>query len=207
MKKVVLAFSGGLDTSFCIPYLAEQGYEVHAVAVDTGGFSPEDIRRMRARVRRLPAKELRVVNARQVFYSKLVSYVIKANVLRGDVYPLCVGPERIVQAEQVVRVARQLKADALAHGSTGAGNDQVRFDVAFRTLAPDLPVLTPIRDLNWSRGRETDYLKRHGLSVETVTRDYSINRGMLGTTIGGKETKSPWGLPPIVVPSIPRLIE
>ena len=196
MKTVVLAFSGGLDTSFCVPWLREQGYEVHAVAVDTGGFAARDRAAIRSRSRRLGARKLTVVDARQKFYDQLVSYIIKANVLRGGVYPLCVGPERIVQATEVVRVARRVGAAALAHGSTGAGNDQVRFDVAFRTLAPDLPVLTPIRDLGLSREAEVSYLARHGLKVGRVTRGYSINRGMLGTTIGGRETKGSWGLPP-----------
>lgn len=196
MKRVVLAFSGGLDTSFCIPWLREQGYAVYAVAVDTGGFSPADRAAIRNRALQLGAVRFTLVDARQSFYDRLVSYIIKANVLRGGVYPLCVGPERIVQAIEVVRVARRVKADALCHGSTGAGNDQVRFDVAFRTLAPDLPVLTPIRDLDLGRAAEAEYLTKCGLKVGTVTRGYSVNQGMLGTTIGGKETRGSWGLPP-----------
>ncbi len=196
MKKAVLAFSGGLDTSYCVFYLQEQGYEVVTVTVDTGGFTEEELTAIEARALDLGASTHHTLDGKQALYDRMVSTIIKGNILRGGVYPLSVGPERVIQAAQVVRIAREVGAEAVAHGSTGAGNDQVRFDVAVRTLAPELEIISPIRDQGMTRAEETTYLQAHGVPVDAETKAYSINQGMLGTTIGGKETKSSWGVPP-----------
>ncbi len=205
MKKAVLAFSGGLDTSYCVLYLQEQGYEVVTVTVDTGGFTEEELTAIEARSVDLGASEHHTLDGKQALYDQMVSTIIKGNVLRGGVYPLSVGPERVIQAAEAVRIAREVGAKAIAHGSTGAGNDQVRFDVVVRTLAPELEIITPIRDQGMTRPEEAAYLQEHGVSVSAETKAYSINQGMLGTTIGGKETKSSWLVPsddvyPTVVP-------
>ncbi|MBI5613703.1 argininosuccinate synthase [Candidatus Gottesmanbacteria bacterium] len=196
MKKVVLAFSGGLDTSFCVPYLKEKGCEVYAVTVDTGGFSSEDIEKIKEKSKELKVKKHYFIDGKKALYSKIVVYVIKANILRGGVYPLSAGPERIIQATEVVKIAKKIGATAIAHGSTGAGNDQVRFDVAIKTLASEMEIMTSIRDLGISREEETKYLEKHGFTVEKKSKSYSINKGLLGTTIGGKETKDSWTVPP-----------
>lgn len=196
MKKIVLAFSGGLDTSFCVPYLKEKGYEVYAATVDTGGFTHGEMTKIKNRAKELQVKKHVVIDGKEDLYHQIVSYVIKANVLRGGVYPLCAGPERIIQATKVVEIANQIGASSIAHGSTGAGNDQIRFDVAIHTLAPTLEIITPIRELGMSREEEVAYLEKHGITVEKSSKDYSVNKGLLGTTIGGKETKNSWELPP-----------
>ena len=192
-KKVVLAYSGGLDTSYCIPYLQEnEACEVITVTVDTGGFSPEELKRIEERAALLGVLSHETVDGRQRVFDNYVSYLIKGNVLRGAVYPLAVAAERVVQAEMIAAVARREKADAVAHGSTGAGNDQVRFDIAFGVLLPDMPVLTPIRDQNLSRDEEFDYLVERGVEIDKTLREYSINSGLWGATIGGGETHDPW---------------
>jgi argininosuccinate synthase len=197
MNRIVLAFSGGLDTSFCAVWLREQtGAEIVTVCVDTGGFSPAGLAAVEARARSLGATEHRNVDARAEVWSRFVSWLVKGNVLRGGSYPVSVGCERTAQAEAVVRVAQELGADAVAHGSTGAGNDQVRFDVAIGALAPGLRILTPIRDLNWSREQESGWLSERGVDVPAATVSYSLNEGLFGTTIGGKETHDPWAAPP-----------
>ena len=197
MNTAVLAFSGGLDTSFCAVWLREQGARrVVTVCVDTGGFSADELARIEARARALGVDEHRTVDARQVVWDRFVSYLIKGNVLRGGVYPLSVGCERTAQAEAVVDVAREVGADTIAHGSTGAGNDQVRFDVAIAARAPELAIVTPIRELNWSREQETAWLAERGFDVPTMTTAYSLNEGLFGTTIGGRETHDPWKVPP-----------
>ncbi len=196
MKKIVLAFSGGLDTSFCVPYLKEKGYEVYAATIDTGGFTQKDFLKIRDRAKELNVKKHFFVDGKESLYDKIVTYVIKGNILRGGVYPLCAGPERIIQAIEVIKIAKKIDASAVAHGSTGAGNDQVRFDVAIQTLAPELEIITPIRELGITRDEEVSYLEKHGIAVDKSSKDYSINKGMLGTTIGGKETKNSWELPP-----------
>ncbi|MEZ4700374.1 MAG: argininosuccinate synthase [Rhodothermales bacterium] len=186
---IVLAFSGGLDTSFCVPYLKETYDEpVYTVTVNTGGLSAEDEKDLIDRSRALGAVAHHTVDGRSELFKNHLSYLIKGNVLRGGVYPLCVGPERVTQAQKIVEMARQLNARAVAHGSTGAGNDQVRFDVALRLLASDLEVITPIRTLGYSRAQTTEYLNERGFEVNKSTTTYSINRGLWGTTIGGKET-------------------
>lgn len=186
---IVLAFSGGLDTSFCVPYLRETYKEpVYTVTVNTGGFTAEALAEIEALSQRLGAAGHFTLDGRYELFWDHLSYLIKGNVLRGGVYPLCVGPERIVQARKVVELARQLGARAIAHGSTGAGNDQVRFDVALRILADDLEILTPIRELSLSRAAATAYLRERGIAVPEKKTAYSINRGLWGTTIGGRET-------------------
>lgn len=217
---IVLAFSGGLDTSFCVPFLRETyGQPVHTVTVNTGGV--EDAEALEERALALGAETHHLIDGRVDLFEGALSYLIKGNVLRGQVYPLCVGPERAVQARKVVEVARNVKASAVAHGSTGAGNDQVRFDTALRlmserTSGPGLDLLAPIRENELSRAATTDFLKTRGFSVPPQTTDYSINRGLWGTTIGGKETHSsasplppgayPDTVPPTEAPDAPRTL-
>ena len=186
---IVLAFSGGLDTSFCVPYLHET-YDapVHTVTVDTGGLTDADRAAIAARAAHLGADEHHLFDGRTPLYDDHLSYLIKGNVLRGGVYPLCVGPERIVQARAVADVAQAVGASTIAHGSTGAGNDQVRFDVALQLADETLDVIAPIRSLGLSREESTAFLEERGVEVPDDTTDYSINRGLWGTTIGGKET-------------------
>ena len=190
---VVLAYSGGLDTSYCIPYLQEKkGYDVVSVTVDTGGFQAGEIAGLEKRARTLGVIEHRTIDARQDVFDRYASYLIKGNVLRGALYPLSVAAERTAQADAVARVARELKAQAVSHGSTGAGNDQVRFDIAFSVLLPGVPVLTPIRDERLSRKAEYEFLKSRGVAIEKRVEEYSINTGLWGTTIGGGPTHDPW---------------
>ena len=186
---IVLAFSGGLDTSFCVPYLHET-YKcpVHTVTVNTGGVVPDEAAAIEARALELGAASHHLIDGRQALYEDHLSYLIKGNVLRGAVYPLCVGPERVVQAQGVVDVAEEVGATTVAHGSTGAGNDQVRFDVALQILGDDLEILAPIRELGLTRQASTDFLTEHGFDVPADTTTYSINRGLWGTTVGGQET-------------------
>ncbi len=192
----VLAFSGGLDTSFCVPWLREQGYDVVTVTVDTGGFSPEDLTQIGARSKELGAIAHHTVDGRVDLWRLVVSYIIKGNVLRGGVYPLCAGPERLVQAMHVVEAARLCGAKAVAHGSTSAGNDQVRFDLAVRVLMPGADIVAPIRELGAQRTTEVEFLSSRGFGVPEKVGRYSINKGLLGTTIGGGETLNSWDYPP-----------
>lgn len=188
---IVLAFSGGLDTSFCVPYLIETyGEPVYTVTVNTGGITDQDAKELEQKSKSLGAAQHRTIDARADLYRDLLSYLIKGNVLRGGVYPLCVGPERVTQAQKVVEAAKDIGARAIAHGSTGAGNDQVRFDVAARLLANNLDILTPIRTMGLSRLETTAYLKDRGVNVPPKKTTYSINKGLWGTTIGGAETHS-----------------
>lgn len=196
-QRIVLAFSGGLDTSFCAAWLqAERGLEVLSVCVDTGGFDAAGLAVVEQRAHELGVAEHRNLNARDDVCARFVSYVIKGQALRGGVYPLSVAAERTAQAEAVVAVAREVGASAIAHGSTGAGNDQVRFDVALAALAPDLSVIAPVRELGWSRQQEADWLVAHGHQVPDATVSYSLNAGLVGNTIGGKETHDSWSMPP-----------
>jgi len=187
--KVVLAFSGGLDTSYCIPYLIEKkGYDVITVTVDTGGFAPGEVKAIESRARSLGAIAHHTVDARARVFDRYATYLIKGNVLRGDVYPLSVAAERVAQAESVAEAALREKAAAVAHGSTGAGNDQVRFDIAFSVLLPGIPVLTPIRDEKLTREEEYAFLEARGVKIDRKVREYSINSGLWGATIGGGVT-------------------
>jgi argininosuccinate synthase len=190
--RTLLAFSGGLDTSFCVLWLREQGREVHTVTVDTGGFGDAELARIEKLAHQLGAESHTTINAREELFRDYLRFLIAGNVLRGGLYPLSVSAERVCQARRVVSHARQINAVALAHGSTGAGNDQVRFDVAFRTLAPDLEIVTPIRDLALSRADECAFLSARGFTFSGKVEQYSINEGMWGTSVGGKETHDSW---------------
>lgn len=192
----VLAFSGGLDTSFCVAYLREQGYSVITVTVDTGGFSAAELQEITARSEELGAIHHHTIDGRQSLWDLVVRYVIGGNILRGGVYPLCAGPERIIQAMHVVEIARLHDAAAIVHGSTGAGNDQVRFDLSIRVLMPEAQIITPIRELGASRAGEVAFLTERGYSVPEKIGRYSINKGLLGVTIGGAETLNSWDYPP-----------
>lgn len=197
MKKAALAFSGGLDTSFCAVYLKEElGFDVVSVTVDTGGFSKEELVKIEKRARDLGVVKHYTVDGKAFVYENFISYIIKGNSLRGSIYPLSVGAERVAQAIEVARVAVNEKTEVLAHGSTGAGNDQIRFDVAFGVLLPDKKILAPIRELGWSRDREAEWLGERGVQVDAEIKDYSINEGLWGTTIGGRETHDSWDFPP-----------
>ncbi|MCP3140700.1 argininosuccinate synthase [Pyxidicoccus xibeiensis] len=195
-KNVVLAFSGGLDTAFCTVYLREQGYAVTTVTVDTGGFPPEQLANIAALSAKLGAVAHHTVDARDTLFQGYLRYLIAGNVLRGQVYPLSVSAERACQAVEAVRMARELGAQAIAHGSTGAGNDQVRFDVAFRSLAPELELLTPIRSLGLSRQQELSFLAERGIHMPPKLGSYSVNEGMWGTSVGGRETLDSWSALP-----------
>ncbi len=190
--RILLAFSGGLDTSFCVIHLKSQGHEVHTVTVDTGGFPPAELARIEDLAKRLGSTSHTTIDARQELFYDYLRFLIAGNVLRGGLYPLSVSAERVCQAKRVVAHARTIGATALAHGSTGAGNDQVRFDVAFRTLAPALELLAPIRELAPSRAEERAFLEEHGFPFPEKTEAYSINEGMWGTSVGGKETHDSW---------------
>jgi argininosuccinate synthase len=191
-SRTLLAFSGGLDTSFCVLWLREQGREIHTVTVDTGGFDDAELARIEVLARELGAESHTTINARDELFRDYLRFLLAGNVLRGGLYPLSVSAERVCQARRVVSHARQINAGALAHGSTGAGNDQVRFDVAFRALAPELEVLTPIRDLALSRTEERAFLSARGFTFPEKLEQYSINEGMWGASVGGKETHDSW---------------
>lgn len=189
MKKLVLAYSGGLDTSYCAKYLSkEEGYEVHAVSVNTGGFSSDEIKTINDKAIALGASSYTSIDSVQTFYNKVVKFLIFGNVLRNNTYPLSVSAERIIQAVEIVNHAKKVGAKYIAHGSTGAGNDQVRFDLIFQTLAPEIEIITPIRDNKLSRESEIAYLKENGVDYSWEKAKYSINKGLWGTSVGGDET-------------------
>ncbi|RXF69043.1 argininosuccinate synthase [Arcticibacter tournemirensis] len=188
-KKVVLAFSGGLDTSYCAIYLTKDlGLEVHSVIVDTGGFSKEELENIEKRAYALGVTSHHAVDAVKGYYDSSIRYLIYGNVLKNNTYPLSVSAERVTQATAIAEYAREISADYVAHGSTGAGNDQVRFDMIFNILIPNVGIITPIRDLKLSREAEIDYLKQHGVEYNFEKAKYSINKGIWGTSVGGKET-------------------
>ncbi|MCM0041420.1 MAG: argininosuccinate synthase [Algoriphagus sp.] len=189
MKKVVLAYSGGLDTTFCALHLSKDlGHEVHAVLVNTGGFSAQELQDVEQRAHALGVASFRILEVVQDYYEQVIRYLVYGNVLKNDTYPLSVSAERIVQAKSIAEYALSIGAQAVAHGSTGAGNDQVRFDMIFQILAPEVEIITPIRDLKLSRQEEIDYLKSHGVSMNFEKAAYSVNKGIWGTSVGGKET-------------------
>lgn len=189
MNKVVLAFSGGLDTSFCCIYLSkDRGLEVHSVIVNTGGFSNDELVEIEKRAYALGVKSHAVVDETQNYYDSCIRYLIFGNVLKNATYPLSVSAERVSQATAIANYAKKIGAEYVAHGSTGAGNDQVRFDMIFNTLIPDVEIITPIRDLKLSREEEIEYLHKHGVEFNAEKAKYSINKGIWGTSVGGKET-------------------
>lgn len=196
-KKVVLGFSGGLDTSFCVKYLSEdKGYEVHSIIVNTGGFSDDELKKIEAHAYNLGVKSHKTVNAVKSYYDRIVKFLVYGNVLKNNTYPLSVSAERLSQALHIAEHALSLKADAVAHGSTGAGNDQVRFDMIFHIMIPGVEIITPIRDLKLSREEEITYLKNKGIEINFEKAMYSINKGLWGTSVGGKETLSSKGVLP-----------
>lgn len=188
-KKVVLAYSGGLDTSYAVKYLSEElGYEVYTALANTGGFTPEECEKIGERAIALGAKEHVTLNIEKDYYEKCIRYMIFGNILRNSTYPISVSSERTFQALAIINYAKSINADAIAHGSTGAGNDQVRFDLTFKVLAPEIEIITPTRDLGLTREFEIDYLRKHGVEADFKKMEYSINKGLWGTSIGGKET-------------------
>ncbi len=208
-KKVVLAFSGGLDTSYCVKYLSEDcGYEVYTAIANTGGFSAEELKNIEARALALGAKEHATLDITQEYYEKSIRYMVFGNVLRNGTYPISVSSERIFQAIAIINYAKSVGAKYVAHGSTSAGNDQIRFDLTFQILAPEIEIITPTRDKNLTREYEINYLKEHGYVADFTKLEYSINKGLWGTSIGGKETlKSNETLPEEAYPTQMTAIE
>jgi argininosuccinate synthase len=196
-KKVVLGFSGGLDTSYCVKYLGEEkGYEVHSIIVNTGGFTEDELKNIEEHAYKLGVKTHTTVDAVKGYYDRIIKYLIYGNVLKNNTYPLSVSAERLSQALHIAEHAKKLSADAVAHGSTGAGNDQVRFDMIFHIMIPGIEIITPIRDLKLSREQEIEYLKSKGVDMNFDKAMYSINKGLWGTSVGGKETLSSKGILP-----------
>jgi len=196
-KKVVLGFSGGLDTTYCVKYLSEdKGYEVHSIIVNTGGFSDEELVQIEQHAYALGVKTHTTINAVKSYYESIIKYLIYGNVLKNNTYPLSVSAERLSQALHIAEHAKKLNADAVAHGSTGAGNDQVRFDMIFHILIAGVEIITPIRDLKLSREDEIAYLKGKGVNMNFEKSMYSINKGLWGTSVGGKETLNSKGILP-----------
>ncbi|MFW6309713.1 MAG: argininosuccinate synthase [Prolixibacteraceae bacterium] len=196
-KKLVLAFSGGLDTSFCVKYLKEEkGFEVYTAIANTGGFSEDELKKIEEKAYKLGAKNHVTLDVTGEYYEKCIKYMVYGNVLRNNTYPVSVSSERVFQAIATIDYAKKIGAGYIAHGSTGAGNDQVRFDLTFQVLAPEIEIITPIRDLMLSREQEIDFLKKYGVEEDYVKMQYSINQGLWGTSVGGKETlTSDKGLP------------
>jgi argininosuccinate synthase len=188
MKKVVLAYSGGLYTTYCVKYLVDLVYEVQAVLIDTGVFSQEELNFVEKRANSIGVASYKAIKVTQKFYEKCIKYLIFGNILKNNTYPLSVSAERIFQAVAIAQYAKDLKADAIAHGSTGAGNDQVRFDMAFHIIYPEAEIITPIRDEKLSREDEIEFLIKHGVEGDWSKAAYSINKGIWGTSVGGKET-------------------
>ncbi|MCC6584402.1 MAG: argininosuccinate synthase, partial [Chitinophagales bacterium] len=188
-NKVVLAYSGGLDTSYCVKYLTEEkGLEVYAITVNTGGFSEEQLKAIEVRAKEMGVKEFVVRDVVKDYYDQCIKYLIFGNVLKNNTYPLSVSAERVFQAIAVAEYAKEIGAGYIAHGSTGAGNDQVRFDMVFNIVMPEAAIITPIRDNKLSREEEIEYLKKHGVEIDAKKAAYSINQGIWGTSVGGKET-------------------
>lgn len=201
-KKLVIAYSGGLDTSYCAVSLSKAGYEVHAVSVNTGGFSKSDVQSIEQNAYKMGVSTYKNIDALTTFYQKVVKFLIFGNVLKNNTYPLSVSAERIVQAIEIIEYAKSIDAHYIAHGSTGAGNDQVRFDMIFQTLAPDIEIITPIRDQKLTRQDEIAYLKSNGIDLDWEKAKYSINKGLWGTSVGGDETlTSHLALPESAYPS------
>lgn len=197
MKKVILAFSGGLDTSYCALYLSRDlGYEVHTLTVNTGGFSAQELADIEQRALRLGVASHKTVDETRTYYEQVIRFLVFGNILKNGTYPLSVSAERMSQALAVARYANELGAQAVAHGSTGAGNDQVRFDMVIQILAPGLEIVTPIRDKKLSREAEIEYLQSSGVAFNPEKARYSINKGIWGTSVGGRETLNSLGMLP-----------
>ena len=188
MKKIILAYSGGLDTSYCLKKLSSEGHEVHAININTGGFSKNELKTMEDKAYMMGAFIFKSIDAVDIYYNKIIKYLIFGNVLRNNTYPLSVSSERVIQAVEIVKYAKKNNATHIAHGSTGAGNDQVRFDSIFQIMAPEIEILTPIRDNSLSREEEINYLNENGINLEWNKAKYSINKGLWGTSVGGDET-------------------
>ncbi len=196
-RKVILGFSGGLDTTYCVKYLTEEkGYEVHSVVVNTGGFTENELKKIEAHAYQLGVKTHTTVDAVKSYYDRIIKYLIFGNCLKNNTYPLSVSAERLSQAVHIAEQVIKLKGDAVAHGSTGAGNDQVRFDMIFNIMIPGVEIITPIRDLKLSREEEITYLKAKGVEMNFEKAAYSINKGLWGTSVGGKETLNSKGMLP-----------
>ncbi len=195
-KKVVLGFSGGLDTTFCVKHFEEKGYEVHSIIVNTGGFTEEELAQIEQHAYKLGVKTHTAINAVKGYYDNIIKYLIYGNVLKNNTYPLSVSAERLSQALHIAEHAKMLNADAVAHGSTGAGNDQVRFDMVFHIMIPGVEIITPIRDMKLSREAEITYLKSKGVEMNFDKAVYSFNKGLWGTSVGGKETLNSKGILP-----------
>lgn len=194
MKKVVLAFSGGLDTSYCAIYLSKDlGYEVHTLTVNTGGFSADEVKDIEKRALSLGVASHKTIDETRNYYDTVIKYLVFGNVLKNGTYPLSVSAERMSQALAAAKYAKQLGANAVAHGSTGAGNDQVRFDMILQIINPGIEIITPIRDKKLSREEEVAYLKTKGIHFSAEKAKYSINKGIWGTSVGGKETLNSLG--------------
>ncbi|MFB0938828.1 MAG: argininosuccinate synthase [Urechidicola sp.] len=187
MKKLVIAYSGGLDTSYCAVSLSKE-YDVHAVSVNTGGFSNDEIKNIESNAYKMGVSTYKNIDAIATYYQKVIKYLTFGNVLKNSTYPLSVSAERIIQAIEIVEYAKSIDAEYIAHGSTGAGNDQVRFDMIFQTLAPNIKIITPIRDGKLTRQQEIDYLKENGIDMSWEKAKYSVNKGLWGTSVGGEET-------------------
>ncbi|MEP6626667.1 MAG: argininosuccinate synthase domain-containing protein [Ginsengibacter sp.] len=196
-KKVVIGFSGGLDTSYCVKYFTDElKYEVHSIIVNTGGFTKDELDQIEKHAKALGVASHTTVDATKSYYDSIVKYLIYGNVLKNNTYPLSVSAERVSQALHIAEHVKKLGADAVAHGSTGAGNDQVRFDMIFHIMIPGIEIITPIRDMQLSRQQEIDYLKSKGVNMNFEKSVYSINKGLWGTSVGGKETLSSNGMLP-----------
>jgi argininosuccinate synthase len=200
-EKLVIAYSGGLDTSYCAVSLSKE-YEVHAVSVNTGGFTSDEIKNIESNAYKMGVCSYKNIDAVSTFYNKVVKYLIFGNVLKNNTYPLSVSAERIIQAIEIIAYAKSIDATYIAHGSTGAGNDQVRFDMIFQTLAPNIKIITPIRDGSLTRQQEINYLKENGVHMSWEKSKYSVNKGLWGTSVGGSETlTSEKALPEAAYPS------
>ena len=196
-NKIVLGFSGGLDTTYCAKYLSEErGYEIHSIIVNTGGFDEAELKRIEAHAYKLGVKTHTTIDAVKGYYDRIIKYLVFGNCLKNNTYPLSVSAERLVQALHIAEHAKRLNADAVAHGSTGAGNDQVRFDMIFHIMLPGVQIITPIRDMKLSREEEITYLKSKGVEMNFDKAVYSINKGLWGTSVGGKETLNSKGMLP-----------